>query len=369
MDVWTNNYNKDFLIWGANLDIQFALNSYAAAMYIAEYIVKDQVGVSKVMREAAKKAKEGNATLAEMLKAVADSFINFSYMSAQEAVNYVFGYPYFAKSDVVLSINTNPIEKRAKLMISQKDLRKLHEADPDSTEIYHENSLDRYKIRPSRLANMCFADYIATINVTKIKGNKITKDLPNDDENKSDFESEDEIDEFHKFSANGFQYSLRKKPKCLRWLGYRENQDSYNFYRENVMLFLPWRDESKEVENSNPEAVYQEHIQTIQTNKAKYVNYNLNEFEQALDEVEKNMKEAHDEEENEANADALSKSQEITVDWPDDDTKKGDKGQTVKLVKEREDIKYEDLEQSMQLLNTKQRQIVMHLLKNLKLGV
>lgn len=89
--IMTNNYNDDWLIWNANLDIQFLHNSYRAVYYVAEYISKDPAGVSNVILEAKKKAEEGNVAYKNMLDMVAQSFVNFNYMCAQEGVNQIMG--------------------------------------------------------------------------------------------------------------------------------------------------------------------------------------------------------------------------------------------------------------------------------------
>ena len=42
------------------MDIQFVLDVYACAVYIANYISKAQKGMSELLRQACKEAKKGN---------------------------------------------------------------------------------------------------------------------------------------------------------------------------------------------------------------------------------------------------------------------------------------------------------------------
>ena len=42
---------------------------------------------------------------------------------------------------------------------------------------------------------------------------------------------------------------LRTKPKILRYVHYNKKVDSENFYREQLMLFTPWRNEEKDLLN------------------------------------------------------------------------------------------------------------------------
>ena len=50
-DRMINGCNGNLLkLWQANLDVQFILNSYAAAMYVASYIMKTQKGMTNMNR-------------------------------------------------------------------------------------------------------------------------------------------------------------------------------------------------------------------------------------------------------------------------------------------------------------------------------
>ena len=45
-----NNYNEHILLaWHANIDIQFVLDVYACATYIASYVTKSQRGMSELL--------------------------------------------------------------------------------------------------------------------------------------------------------------------------------------------------------------------------------------------------------------------------------------------------------------------------------
>lgn len=39
----------------------------------------------------------------------------------------------------------------------------------------------------------------------------------------------------------------RLKPKILKYRRYNQLNDPINYYREQVLLFYPWRDEAKEI--------------------------------------------------------------------------------------------------------------------------
>ena len=46
---------------------------------------------------------------------------------------------------------------------------------------------------------------------------------------------------------DGTLIKLRKTPKILRYVRYSKIHDPENYYREQLMLFLPWRDEKKDL--------------------------------------------------------------------------------------------------------------------------
>ena len=68
-EVRTNNYNPACLsAWRANMDIQYVLDVYAGAVYIANYISKRQKGMSELLREACHEARQGNNTIKQQLR-------------------------------------------------------------------------------------------------------------------------------------------------------------------------------------------------------------------------------------------------------------------------------------------------------------
>ena len=85
-----NPYMTDlYHVLKANHDIQFVLDAYACAMYIVSYINKSAKGMSQLMADACKEAKNGNKTLKESVRHIGNKFLNASEVSAQEAVYLV----------------------------------------------------------------------------------------------------------------------------------------------------------------------------------------------------------------------------------------------------------------------------------------
>jgi hypothetical protein len=89
---YINGYNRQLLeAWGANIDVQFVLDTYACAKYCVGYILKAAGGVSKLLRAAVESLKQGNLSIQEKLRKYANVLMNGTEISAQEAAAFLLG--------------------------------------------------------------------------------------------------------------------------------------------------------------------------------------------------------------------------------------------------------------------------------------
>ena len=87
LEICVNPYMKVVLsAWKANHDLQQVLDPYACAMYIISYISKSQKGMSALLDQAAKEARQGNLDLKKQVRNIGNYFTNSVETSAQEAV-------------------------------------------------------------------------------------------------------------------------------------------------------------------------------------------------------------------------------------------------------------------------------------------
>ena len=238
-DSMVNAFNVNMLnVWQANLDVQFILKPYAAAVYVASYIMKGQKGMSNLLKSVA----SGNfKNSAEIVRKTGTAWINSSEISAQEAVYHVLGLRLRRFSRIIQFINTNPPESRYRVALDNKDLKEL---DPDDTDCFKKNLQDKYGNRRDDFLDMCLADYAATLQwVEEV-----------DEDGRKEWHAEE-----------------RARPKVLRWVAYNKDKDFDNYCREQVMLFLPWSGtfEDLEEEGSWPE-LFLLHEKTIGPNREKY---------------------------------------------------------------------------------------------------
>ena len=72
------------------------------------------------------------------------------------------------------------------------------------------------------------------------------------DENEDSLEDENGAEDSHSSdllykAKNGTRYKIRKVPKIIRYVRYNKKKDLENYCREQLMLFVPWRNEQKDI--------------------------------------------------------------------------------------------------------------------------
>lgn len=251
LDVGTNAYNKDILcLFESNMDIQFVMDEFAVAAYIVNYISKSESGLSKLLRQAVADANAGNLDLRQKFRKISNVFINGSLLSAQEAVYLCLSMPLSKFSRDVVFINTGPIDSRVRMMKSKAE---LEEMDKDDSNIAVDDAFAKYAVREG-MDELCLADFVATKTGHKSKDGK-------------------------------FRYTSRLKPRIIRYVRYSIDRDAANFFREQCLLFLPWRNEKEDIETKNCGKLYAENKTLIQENQQKYVQISEDKLDEILKEL------------------------------------------------------------------------------------
>lgn len=156
-------------------------------------------------------------------------------------------------------INTNVEDERVVLI---KPTSILNEMPQNSTSIEADNNLKTYQRHPITMEKYCLAEYIACFNVifSKCKERQDEKegellednyDLDNvDDPHETDESNIDNFDEVH-FAKDGFILQRRKVERIIYSVGFNKDHDKGNYYRELLMLYIPWRNENIIIGGSN----------------------------------------------------------------------------------------------------------------------
>ena len=289
-DMRINLFNEGILLaWKANLDIQIVLEPYGCAAYIVGYISKSQRGMSAQLDAAAKEARKGNLDLKKQVRHIGNVFSNCVEVSAQEAVYLDLQMPLTKCTRDIVFVNTSVPEERIFLL---KPKAALDELPAESTDVESDNIIQRYSKRPKPLSKFCLADYVSKVDIIYPKGNKFPEKVndKNDDDrcdSSSSNESEDSLDDDNsKISdllyktKNGTKYKKRKVPRIIRYVKYNKKKDPENYFREQLMLFVPWRNEQRDLLGSFD--TYEAHYNSVQT----LLIPKRNEYEHHIEELE-----------------------------------------------------------------------------------
>ncbi|XP_069109303.1 uncharacterized protein [Argopecten irradians] len=289
-EVRINPYMTSLLeAWNANHDLQFVLDPYACAVYIVAYISKSQRGMSLLLDEACKEARSGNMDIKRQVRHIGNKFLNSVEVSAQEAAYLTLQLPLTKSSRDVVFINTSEPHNRT-FLLKQKDV--LEKLPQDSTDIESDNIVKRYAKRPKQLQKMCLADYVAELDISYPKKMSSPEEINDDDLSKSDSEDEDDADNVDNWTEitlpNGTSIRRRKYRKVIRYVRYSVKTDSENHYREKLLLFFPWRNETTDLLGQFQ--TYEDHYLYVK----HVVDNKCAEYEHHTDEIDSALQRAHD---------------------------------------------------------------------------
>ena len=201
-EIYLNNYMKDLVhVWNANHDIQYVLDQYSCVVYICDYLTKNNKGMSKLLEQAAKEAKQGNMDFKKSVRHIGNKFLNCTEMSEQECVYSLLELPITQSSIKVEFINTSEIPNR--VFIAKPDYL-LKKMDPEDDNIKQLNSIDKYANRPKQLIDMCLADFVSMTDIVQ-KYKPFTSD---DEQSINEYSSDEENENDQNDNKNIFPIKL-----------------------------------------------------------------------------------------------------------------------------------------------------------------
>ena len=198
--------------------------------------------------------------LKKQVRHIGNVFSNCVEVNAQEAVYLVLQIPLTKCTRDIVFINTSTPAENIFLL---KPNSVLDEQPAESTGIESDNLIQRYSKRPKKPQNFCLAGYVSKVDVIYPKGNKLpekveeTNDDDNNessssDENEDSLEDENGAEDSHSSdllykAKNITRYKTRKVPKIIRYVRYNKKKYLENYCREQLMFFIPWRNEQKDL--------------------------------------------------------------------------------------------------------------------------
>ena len=166
-------------------------------------------------------------------------------------------------------INNFPSNERVRMLKSKADLKKLN---PESVDVFIKSKFDHYSDRPEEMSKITFAEFVADYNVQKKKHASIDEEPNSEDENISVCSDDMEFESKVKLKT---QY-VKGKRKIIRFMNYKIDEDPDNFFRSNLLLFCPWRNEYDEIENVDCRANYLLHELEITEIRNSFIKIDLN---------------------------------------------------------------------------------------------
>ena len=162
--------------------------------------------VNRTMTSAFKKIREdclcNNDNNIDTIRKLGNALLNMQQMSSRQAVHIILSLPLYSSSRKTVFINTTPLEKRTFVLKRPSQLQQ----EPDSSEdIMCASIIDRYIARPSQFEHICLAEYASS------------------------------------YLGASHHHKRRTRPCVIQFIRYNEHMDPENYYREKMMLYIPFR--------------------------------------------------------------------------------------------------------------------------------
>ena len=268
-DIFLNGYNKKIMrLFKSNHDLQICIDQYSCAQYICGYLTKNESGMSKLLK--AINEETTNERQIDKLNALASVLDKHREVSIQEAVYRLLSLPMTKSSIKVKYLSTVHPNFRDGLLKGN-----IHTLD-DNEEIFHNNPQQYYENRPDQ-----------SINQEEIEYDK--EELAEDYWEKlflAKFWARYEIiyGKLPKLKKNGKRnviplknnkgYIRRRSEIAILkyYLNYTNDED---LARGLLTLFLPFRDELKDIHTRDVKQVLAENKDSIERNRSEFEKYKL----------------------------------------------------------------------------------------------
>ena len=209
---------------------------------------KNESGTSALLKSINEEAIENGETVKKTIDKLAKALDKGREVGIQEAMYRLLGLKMLKFSQVVKFINTNHPDRREGLL--RTDLNTLDEEES----VFHNSIHDYYQDRPLDNPNdetewnaMTISDFAALYDIA-CKSSKSKKMIK---------------------LQNGRGFIVKRKKKCvIRYFLKYENDEEY--YRALCILFLPFRNEKKDIHKKNVELLYNENQDEIEAKRREF---------------------------------------------------------------------------------------------------
>ena len=241
--IFINNYNKKLMqTHDSNMDISIVFDEYQVAQYLVSYLTKAEAGSSKILQQLDEECSKQGIGFTEKLKKFRRALDQTREVSIQEAVYRLMGFPITKGSRKVKYVSTT--EKQYRDGLLKGNLDSLEEGENP----FLNGLIDYYESRPDELEDLTLADFCAHFEVVT-KGAQYEECEDNDDDTENSNRNK------LLCLKNGMgKIRRRLKPAVIRYV--LNKRDEYEYARGLLMLFVPFRNETKELSEINVLKLY-----------------------------------------------------------------------------------------------------------------
>ena len=229
----------------SNMNIQFVTGIYGMLAYLTSYLCKAEHGMSELMKKASKEATGEN--MRGKLRKIGNVFLTKRELSTHEAVIRLLSLPMRYSNISVIFIPTGFREERTRML---KPMEILDTMDPDDTDIYCTNFLERYANRPDELENCCYADFATDYKPASEDKEVEPDDIKNYTTSVTSIETEPINNVPVRKSKNNIvlknnfgEMKKRTFPCVMRYHKGSKLKNPEHYYMTLLQLYLPWRNE------------------------------------------------------------------------------------------------------------------------------
>ena len=266
----------------SNMNLQYVTGVYGLLAYLTSYMCKPERNMSELMKKALKEASGKDSR--EKYRAIGRAFKTKRECSMSEAIKRTLSLPMRTSNIDVVHIPTGVKENRTRMLKNPEEIEMM---DPDDTNVYKTNMLEKYANRPDRLDDMYYADY-ATNYITN---NAFESPMESEDVlnytvpvNATDNGSKIKSETITLKNKMG-KMKKRHRPCVMRYHKISKMKDPEQYYMMLLQLYLPWRSEDQiRGKFSTFSERYQSVVDSIKPNIARH-NHDFEKYDISQDDV------------------------------------------------------------------------------------
>ena len=232
-------YNPVILnLMKSNMNLQFVTGVYGLLAYLTSYLCKPEHGMSELMKKASKEAS--GEDMRGKLRKIGNVFLTKREVSTHEAIKRVLSLPMRSSNVKTIYIPTGLKKDRTRML---KPQHLLNIMDPEDTNVYATNIIERYANRPDDLESLCYADFATNYINIKVDENLESDDIENYTTPVSSIDDVEPSSNIIVLKNKLGKMRKRTYPSVMCYHKVSKLKDSEHYHMTLLQLYMPWRDE------------------------------------------------------------------------------------------------------------------------------